>query len=137
MPLGLMPDMVYEEKDVTIHPGESVIMYSDGLLEAHNPQGEMFGSMRIREMIQTPACGEALIKCMLSELTSFTRPGWEQEDDDSLVGRRPPHIEGMEQSTEKLRVYHPSEPGNEKIAMEQVAEASRAVVTLAGRPIRP
>jgi serine phosphatase RsbU (regulator of sigma subunit) len=106
MPLGLMPDMVYEEKDITIHPGESVIMYSDGLLEAHNPQGEMFGSLRIREMIQTPACGEALIKCMLSELTSFTRPGWEQEDDVTFVCldmHSFPHRKGNESNpTEEL-----------------------------------
>ena len=54
MPLGLMPDMVYEEKDAKLHPGESMMMYSDGLLEAHNPEGEMFGLLRIRELMATP-----------------------------------------------------------------------------------
>ena len=58
MPLGLMPDMVYEEKETKIHPGESVMMYSDGLLEAHNPEGDMFGLPRIRDLLAIPECGE-------------------------------------------------------------------------------
>jgi serine phosphatase RsbU (regulator of sigma subunit) len=44
MPLGLMPGMSYEEKETVVVPGESVLFYTDGLIEAHNPQGEMFGT---------------------------------------------------------------------------------------------
>ena len=49
MPLGLMPGMGYEEKEITLKRGESVLFYSDGLVEAHDPQGEMFGFPRLQE----------------------------------------------------------------------------------------
>src|SRR5687768_11045016 len=38
MPLGLMPGMSYEEKEITLQRGESVLFYSDGLVEAHDPK---------------------------------------------------------------------------------------------------
>src|SRR5215218_3261179 len=43
MPLSLMPEMSYEEKETILHSGEAALLYSDGLVEAHNPKGEMFG----------------------------------------------------------------------------------------------
>ena len=43
MPLGLMPGMSYEEKETILEAGEGVLFYSDGLVEAHDPKGEMFG----------------------------------------------------------------------------------------------
>src|ERR671917_656483 len=46
MPLGLMPAMSYEEKEITLKPGDSVLLYSDGLVEAHDPRREMFGFPR-------------------------------------------------------------------------------------------
>src|SRR3712207_2144568 len=46
MPLGLMPRMPYEEKETTLAPGDGVLFYSDGLVEAHDPQREMFGFPR-------------------------------------------------------------------------------------------
>jgi serine phosphatase RsbU (regulator of sigma subunit) len=44
MPLGLMPQMSYEENETVLVAGENVLFYTDGLIEAHNPQGEMFGT---------------------------------------------------------------------------------------------
>ena len=43
MPLGLMSSMGYEEMELVLEAGESVLFYSDGLVEAHDPEGEMFG----------------------------------------------------------------------------------------------
>jgi serine phosphatase RsbU (regulator of sigma subunit) len=43
MPLGLMPGMSYEEKEIVLKGGEAALLYSDGLVEAHDPHGEMFG----------------------------------------------------------------------------------------------
>ena len=48
-----MPGMTYDEHEATLGTGESILIYSDGLVEAHNPQGEMFGFPRLRHM----ACG--------------------------------------------------------------------------------
>jgi serine phosphatase RsbU (regulator of sigma subunit) len=86
MPLGLMPGMSYEEKEMVLDTGEGVLFYSDGLVEAHNPAGEMFGFPRLRALIAQHAEEErALRDFLMKELHSFTGEEWEQEDDITLV----------------------------------------------------
>jgi Stage II sporulation protein E (SpoIIE) len=51
MPLGLMPSMSYEEQGASLREGESVLFYSDGLVEAHDPEGQMFSFPRLRALI--------------------------------------------------------------------------------------
>ncbi len=75
MPLGLMPGMSYEEKEATLQPGDSVLLHSDGVLEAHDPEREMFGSPRLKETMARGPGGRALIDHVLSELAAFTGPG--------------------------------------------------------------
>jgi serine phosphatase RsbU (regulator of sigma subunit) len=87
MPLGLMPSMGYEEKEALLAPEECVLFYSDGLVEAHDPKGEMFGSPRLRNLVtEHPGDGKALTALLLKELQRFVGEGWEQEDDFSEVG---------------------------------------------------
>jgi PAS domain S-box-containing protein len=86
VPLGLMPGMEYEEKEITLKRGESVLFYSDGLVEAHDPNHEMFGFPRLQRLVGTHHSGESsVIDFLLSELTHFTGEDWEQEDDITLV----------------------------------------------------
>jgi serine phosphatase RsbU (regulator of sigma subunit) len=87
MPLGLMPGMEYEEKEIVLSKGESVLFYSDGLVEAHDPGGEMFGFPRLRALIAAHGAGsgDKLVDFLLAELARFTGEGWEQEDDITLV----------------------------------------------------
>jgi PAS domain S-box-containing protein len=86
MPLGLMPGMEYEEKEINLERGESVLFYSDGLVEAHNPRHEMFGFPRLQGLVGTHRSDESsLIDFLLSELTKFAGEDWEQEDDITLV----------------------------------------------------
>ena len=51
MPLGLMPRMSYHEKETTLLADEAALLYSDGLVEAHDPKGEMFGFPRLRALL--------------------------------------------------------------------------------------
>jgi serine phosphatase RsbU (regulator of sigma subunit)/predicted ester cyclase len=89
MPLGLMPGMGYEEKEATLDIGESVLFYSDGLVEAHDPRGEMFGFQRLRKLVAEHDAEEgSLVNFLMEELRSFTGEGWEQEDDITLVTLR-------------------------------------------------
>jgi serine phosphatase RsbU (regulator of sigma subunit)/ketosteroid isomerase-like protein len=88
MPLGLMPGMAYEEKEMTLAPGDGVLFYSDGLVEAHNPKGEMFGFPRLRELIAEHGEVGSLGDVLLGDLSSFTGEGWEQEDDITLLTLR-------------------------------------------------
>jgi serine phosphatase RsbU (regulator of sigma subunit) len=86
MPLGLMPEMSYEEKEIVLEAGESVLFYSDGLVEAHDVHREMFGFPRLQGLVGTHRSGgSSLIGFLLSELGRFTGEEWEQEDDITLV----------------------------------------------------
>jgi PAS domain S-box-containing protein len=85
MPLGLMPDMSYEQKEIILKPGDSVLLYSDGLVEAHDPRREMFGTPRMEGFVGTHPGGATLIDSLLAELERFTGEEWEQEDDITLL----------------------------------------------------
>ena len=85
MPLGLMPGSLYEEHEVTIASGESLLFYTDGLVEAHNPRRVMFGFPRLKTLLEEHSDGTSLFNLLLSELKSFTGEAWEQEDDITLV----------------------------------------------------
>ena len=86
MPLGLMPDMGYEEKEAVLAAGDDLLFYSDGLVEAHDPKGEMFGFSRLQDLVRAHRSGDSsFITFLLSELARFAGEGWEQEDDITLV----------------------------------------------------
>ena len=78
----------YEEKEIELDVGEGVFFYSDGLVEAHNPNGEMFGFPRLRALIAEHAQERSLGNFLLEELHSFVKEGWEQEDDITLLTLR-------------------------------------------------
>ncbi len=89
MPLGLMPGMGYEEKETILEPDEAALFYSDGLVEAHDHKGEMFGFPRLQALIAEHAAEEgSLADLLLEELYRFTGEGWEQEDDITLLTLR-------------------------------------------------
>ena len=64
-----------------------MLFYSDGLVEAHDPEGEMFGFPRLRALLAEHADEEerALGELLMEELYSFVGEGWEQEDDITLL----------------------------------------------------
>jgi anti-sigma regulatory factor (Ser/Thr protein kinase) len=119
-----------------------VLFYSDGLVEAHNARREMFGFSRLRELVAhaVPTAGE-VVDILLEQLAQFTGPGWEQEDDITLVtlqraepvpGRRWPTRQMLREKPgaaqdaewETLITFElPSEPGNEWIARQRVRAA--------------
>jgi serine phosphatase RsbU (regulator of sigma subunit) len=86
MPLGLLPGMSYEEKEIVLGRGDSVLFYSDGLVEAHDPERKMFGFPRLQGLVGAHRSdGPAMVNFLLSELARFTGEEWEQEDDITLV----------------------------------------------------
>jgi serine phosphatase RsbU (regulator of sigma subunit)/predicted ester cyclase len=89
MPLGLMPEMSYEEKETVLDAGDSVLFYSDGLVEAHDPQRhQMFGFPRLRALVAGHAEKRPFVTLLIAELYSFTGEEWEQEDDITLLTLR-------------------------------------------------
>jgi len=144
MPLGLMPDMVYEEKEVILAPGDSVLLYSDGLVEAHNTKRDMFGFPRLMALLGEYKSNMPVIDLLLGQLAEFTGSEWEQEDDVTLVTLRrsessgeseiitmsTPHIDEKPGDSDwrvLTEMSIASEPGNERQAMEQVGQAVQAL----------
>ncbi len=136
MPLGLMPGMTYEQKETMLEVGESILFYSDGLIEAHNTKREMFGFPRAMKLVGEHTDGSTLIEFLLQQLKIFTGDDWEQEDDVTMVtlqrtGNRGlstitnalPLDKNMENDNKQMlgELAVPSIPGNERTAMEQVA----------------
>ena len=125
MPLGLMPGMGYEEKEIDLAVDDSVVFYSDGLVEAHNAKREMFGFPRFSQLVGEHAGGAKMIPFLLDELKKFVAPDWEQEDDVTLVTLQ--RLSVAEEWRTLARFSLPSEPGNERMAMKQVADAIASV----------
>jgi serine phosphatase RsbU (regulator of sigma subunit) len=88
MPLCLMSGVGYEEGRNLLREGDGILFYGDGLVEAHNPHREMFGSLRLQRLITEHNEGRSLGDVLLEELYSFTGEGWEQEDDITLLTLR-------------------------------------------------
>src|ERR671910_2398912 len=76
MPLGLMPGMSYEEKEIVLQAGEAALLYSDGLVEAHGPEGDMFGFPRLRARVAEHGGERSLGAFLLEELYTFVGEGW-------------------------------------------------------------
>lgn len=140
MPLGLMPGMTYEEKETALAPGDSVLMYSDGLVEAHNAAREMFGTRRLQALLADHQGGEALISDLRDALFAFTGAGWEQEDDVTLVviqheteqrSIAMTDDDGLWQTLDEFEVA--SEVGGERAVMERVTQAVSTVPLPAAR----
>jgi serine phosphatase RsbU (regulator of sigma subunit)/anti-sigma regulatory factor (Ser/Thr protein kinase) len=138
MPLGLMPGMEYEEEETSLVTGDDLLFYSDGLVEAHDPKGEMFGFPRLQGLMEAhPSTDSPLVGFLLSELSRFTGKNWYQEDDITLVGlersnvrvndRETPPRSDVAADNRNRRILAdfalPSERGNERRAMEEVARA--------------
>ena len=127
MPLGLMPGMTYEEKEATLQPGESVLLHSDGVVEAHDPDREMFGFPRLKQTVAAVPGGQPLIDRVLSDLEDFTGPDAEQEDDITMVTLERSagggHVAAVSNGRVLADFELPSEPGNERQAIERVESA--------------
>ena len=123
MPLGIMADSRYAEAETVLGPGEDLLLHSDGLAEAHAPDHAMFGFPRLRDEMGRHEGGQALIDGLLDALDRFTGPGWEQEDDITLVTvTRSTAGEPRELSSFDV----PSRAGNERVVMDRVADAITA-----------
>lgn len=85
MPLGLVPGSTYEEEEIRLLPGECVLFYNDGLVEAHNSERELFGLPRLSELVAAHPGGADLIDFLLGKLGEFTGAEWEREDDLTLT----------------------------------------------------
>jgi serine phosphatase RsbU (regulator of sigma subunit)/anti-sigma regulatory factor (Ser/Thr protein kinase) len=128
MPLGLMPGMDYEEKEMTLQPGDSVLLHSDGIVEAHDAERNMYGFPRLKETVAEASGSQELIDAVLSDLASFAGATTEQEDDITMVAIErsgDSAASTTEQNGHVLAEFElPSEPGGEREAITRVNAAT-------------
>jgi serine phosphatase RsbU (regulator of sigma subunit) len=86
LPLGVMEDAVYKEYQKRINPGQIILIGTDGIKEAVNPNGEMFGNKRLMNVIRDYADKSAreILDKAFESLNNFRHPR-EPDDDETLV----------------------------------------------------
>jgi len=84
LPLGAMNDVQFAQHSVTLAPGSCVLLYTDGLDEAHNEKQELFGKERVIEALGRGGNAQDVLDSMLVDLARFTA-GEAQSDDLTLI----------------------------------------------------
>lgn len=86
IPLGMFPNVEYEEFNISTRPGDTIVFFSDGIVDAQNAAKEMFGNDRLlavvgRNQHKSPS---ELADAILGELSDF-QGGVDHFDDETLV----------------------------------------------------
>jgi sigma-B regulation protein RsbU (phosphoserine phosphatase) len=86
VPLGVMEDFPFEAISRVIEPGETCVLYTDGVSEAMNPQGDLYGIERLRNLVQSSTAGKAeeLGRTILADVRKFAN-GRPQNDDITIM----------------------------------------------------
>jgi sigma-B regulation protein RsbU (phosphoserine phosphatase) len=85
-PLGMFPNATYEEFNVATQPGDAIVFVSDGILDAENEQGEMYGEERLATLL----CGsrdlpaQHIANAILSDVTQF-QGAKDRFDDETII----------------------------------------------------
>ena len=88
VPLGLFPSVQYQEVFVDLQPGDTVVLASDGILEADNAQHEEFGPERLKQLLielGSSASATELTDLIISATDAFSGPGTSPHDDRTLL----------------------------------------------------
>ena len=85
-PVGLVPEAEYTAVCLKLEPGDTLVLFSDGVTEAMDPDEQMFGITRLKELLtgQLECPLELLQKCVLEAVENFAR-GAHQADDLTLL----------------------------------------------------
>lgn len=85
-PLGLFPDVEYEEFTLSTRPGDMLVFFSDGLPDAQNASGEMFGTERLAKALKSlrQPTAHTAAEAILDAVTTF-QGGTEHFDDETVV----------------------------------------------------
>jgi sigma-B regulation protein RsbU (phosphoserine phosphatase) len=87
LPLGMAPDVKYPDHELKLQPGDTVIFYTDGIIEAENGAEEMYGTERLLNMVtgmDPAASAEDVVEDILQDVADFVGIA-EQYDDMTVV----------------------------------------------------
>jgi sigma-B regulation protein RsbU (phosphoserine phosphatase) len=85
-PLGLFPGAEYEEFTFATQPGDMIVFFSDGIVDAEDAAGEMFGTDRLNQVLESQHCptAEFTVEAILSAVNAF-QAGTDHFDDETVV----------------------------------------------------
>ncbi len=87
-PLGILPTAAWELETVELQPGDGIILYTDGIMDARNPASELFGFNRLKRIIRKyPDAPVTLVRQIARAVEMFSH-GAEQSDDLTMVAFR-------------------------------------------------
>ncbi len=142
LPLGIRAEEIYEQIAVAFEPGDALLFYSDGITEARNPAGELFGAERLADCVRGNGARdpEALVEAIRQAVCTFTAA--EQLTDDltcvviQVEDRQPPLTQAELELRSDLSELHTARafvravcnalPGT-PLAADRVAELELAV----------
>ena len=83
-PIGVMPDALYEDHEAVLQPGDRLFVYSDGITECEDPQGDPFGEARLSVFLQTARGAPlgAILRALEQELHTWRGPAAQGFHDD-------------------------------------------------------
>ncbi|GIW75421.1 MAG: hypothetical protein KatS3mg104_0484 [Phycisphaerae bacterium] len=85
LPLGIDSDECYRDEIQTLYPGDILVLYTDGIVEARSPQGELFGIERLDQLIsESELSSQSLIDRVVSQVQQFSE-GRPVGDDRTMV----------------------------------------------------
>ncbi len=87
LPLGIMPDVTYSDQELELQSGNTVIFYTDGIIEAQNESEEMYGTERLEQVVMNMSStvnAEGIIETILQDVAGFVGDT-EQYDDMTVV----------------------------------------------------
>jgi serine phosphatase RsbU (regulator of sigma subunit) len=88
--LGLTPDIakIVKEQEIKLEPDDAVVLFTDGITEAKNATGEMFGVKKLCQVVEEHAFhgkAESIFRGVSKTFAEFVGPGYEQLDDSTLL----------------------------------------------------
>jgi sigma-B regulation protein RsbU (phosphoserine phosphatase) len=86
VPVGLFPEIPYEVDEMEVKPGDFLVLYTDGIVEAENPQGEQYSLDRLTGFLKANRehDAETIKEALVKELKSFTN-SQSFEDDVTFI----------------------------------------------------
>ena len=87
--LGILDGTTYNERVIDLVPGDILLLYTDGVVEAENEAEEMFGRQRLEEFVRANAAMSARQLCeqLCAELTRFSRRAYPEDDTTIVVAK--------------------------------------------------
>jgi sigma-B regulation protein RsbU (phosphoserine phosphatase) len=87
--VGMLPNVTYTSRQLTIDPGDVLFLFTDGVPETHNRAGKLFTEKRMLELLSKPAATAAvLLNCIVEDLNSFMSTANPFDDITMLAIRR-------------------------------------------------